>query len=78
MPASLGVKCGESVELVGELVNHWGSIMSHACDKLAAVDEGGWGTQRKENTRRWKPLPSNAVKTVTENTSLCAIVNCKV
>jgi hypothetical protein len=23
------------------------------------------GTQRKRNVRRWKPLPSNAVKTVT-------------
>jgi hypothetical protein len=35
------------------------------------------GTQRKENVHRWKPLPSNAVNTVTENTLLCAIVICK-
>jgi hypothetical protein len=32
------------------------------------------GTQRKGNVRCWKPLPSNAVKTVTENASLCGIV----
>jgi hypothetical protein len=43
------------------------------------VAEAGYssGTQRKGNVRRWKPLPSSAVKTVTENTSLCAIVICK-
>jgi hypothetical protein len=30
-----------------------------------------------EERQCWKPLPCNAVKTVTENTSLCAIVICK-
>jgi hypothetical protein len=35
------------------------------------------GTQRKGNVHCWKTLPSNAVKTVTENTSLCVIVICK-
>jgi hypothetical protein len=35
------------------------------------------GTQRKGNVLRWKPLPSSAVKTVTENTSLCVIMICK-
>jgi hypothetical protein len=45
-----------------------------------AVAEAGdsSGTQRKGNTRRWKPLPSRAVKTMTENTSLCVIVIRKV
>jgi hypothetical protein len=39
----------------------------------AAVAEVGdsSGTQRKGNFHHWKPLPSNAVKTVIENTSLC-------
>jgi hypothetical protein len=37
------------------------------------VDEVGDISEilRKGNVRRWKPLPSNAVKTVTKNTSLC-------
>jgi hypothetical protein len=36
------------------------------------------GTQRKGNVRSWKTLPSRALKPVTENTSLCVIVICKV
>jgi hypothetical protein len=31
------------------------------------------GIQRNGNVRRWKPLPSNEMKTATENISLCVI-----
>jgi hypothetical protein len=34
--------------------------------------------QKQRNVHCWKPLPSSAVKTVTENTSLCVIVVCLV
>jgi hypothetical protein len=45
-----------------------------------AETEGGdsSGTQRKGNVHRWKPLPSSAVKTVTDNTSLCVILISKI
>jgi hypothetical protein len=33
---------------------------------------------RRSGMSCWKKLPSNAVKTVTENTGLCAVVMCKV
>jgi hypothetical protein len=36
--------------------------------------EDSSGIQGKGNARRWKPLPSSAVKTVTQNTSMCVIV----
>jgi hypothetical protein len=36
------------------------------------------GTHRKGNVHCWKPLPSSSVKTVTENTSLCVTMICKV
>jgi hypothetical protein len=35
-------------------------------------------TQRKGNVQHRKPLPSSAMKTVTENTNWCVIVICKV
>jgi hypothetical protein len=35
-------------------------------------------TKRKKNVRCWKPLPSSAVKNVTESTSLCVIAICEV
>jgi hypothetical protein len=46
----------------------------------AAVAEDGDSsrTQKKWNVCRRKPLPSSAVKTVTQNTSLCVTVICKV
>jgi uncharacterized protein (DUF3084 family) len=47
-------------------------------EKLIAKGGDSSGTQRKGNIRRWKPLPSSAVKTIIENTSLCVIVICKV
>jgi hypothetical protein len=43
-------------------------------EKLVAEARDSSGTQRKGNVHRWKPLPSSAVKTVTENTILCMIV----
>jgi hypothetical protein len=48
--------------------------------QTVAVAEAGdsSGTQRKGNARLWKLLPSSAVKTVTEKTSLCVIVSCKI
>jgi hypothetical protein len=46
--------------------------------RLAVAETGdSLGTQRKENVHCWKPLPSSAVKTVTENVSLFVIVICK-
>jgi hypothetical protein len=50
--------------MVGELVNHWGSVMSYYCEKLVAEAGDSSGTQRKWNAHHWKPLPSNALKTV--------------
>jgi hypothetical protein len=47
-------------------------------EKLVAAAGDSSGNQAKGNVRRWKPLPSSAVKTVTENTSLCVAVICKV
>jgi multidrug resistance efflux pump len=47
-------------------------------EKLVAEAGYSSGTQRKGNVHCWKPLPSNAVKTVTENTSLFVIVICDV
>jgi hypothetical protein len=47
-------------------------------EKLVAEAGDSTGTQRKGNVRFWKPLPSNAVKTVTEKARLCVIVSCKV
>jgi hypothetical protein len=43
-------------------------------EKLVAEARDSSGTQRKGNACRWKPLPSNTVKTMTEKTSLCVIV----
>jgi hypothetical protein len=34
--------------------------------------------QKTGNVHCWKPLPSSEVKTVTENSSLCVIVICRV
>jgi hypothetical protein len=34
--------------------------------------------RENRNVHCWKPLPNSAVKTVTENTSLCVMVICKV
>jgi hypothetical protein len=39
-------------------------------EKLVAEARDSSGTQRKGNVRRWKPLPSIAVKTVAGNISL--------
>jgi hypothetical protein len=36
-----------------------------------------FGTQRKENINRWKPLSSNGNEDVTVDTRVCVIVNCK-
>jgi hypothetical protein len=47
-------------------------------EKLVAEAGDSSGNHKKGNVRRWKPLPSNAVKTVTENTSLYVMVICKV
>jgi hypothetical protein len=48
------------VELVGELDNRWSSVVENCCHKkVVAEAEYGFGTQRKVNVRRWKPLPSN-------------------
>jgi hypothetical protein len=52
-----------------------------ACSQLSitvAEAEDSSGTQRKGNICQWKMLPSRAVKIVTENTTLCVIVICKV
>jgi hypothetical protein len=46
-------------------------------EKMVAEAGDISGTQRKGDIHRWKPLPSSAVKTVTENTSLCVLVICK-
>jgi hypothetical protein len=47
-------------------------------EKLVA--EAGYSseTQKKCDVRRWKPLLGSAVKTVTENVTLCVIVISKV
>jgi hypothetical protein len=56
-----------------------GSLQADRQLRVAVAGAGdSSGTQRKGNVRRWKPLPSNAVKTVTEITSLCVIVICKI
>jgi hypothetical protein len=36
------------------------------------------GAGKERNVHCWKTLTNSAVKTVTENTSLCVIVICKV
>jgi hypothetical protein len=46
--------------------------------KLVAEARHSSGTHRKGNVRRWKPLLSSAVETVTKNTSLRVLVICKV
>jgi hypothetical protein len=53
-------------------------LRSCCCENLVAETWDSSGTQRKRNVRRWKPLPSSALKTVTENTSLCVILIFKV
>jgi hypothetical protein len=52
--------------------------VSWELQKLVADRGDSLGTQRMGNVRRWKPLPSSIVKTVTENTSLFETVICKV
>jgi hypothetical protein len=47
-------------------------------EKLVSNSRYSSGTQRKGNVHCWKPLLSSTVKTVTENTSLCEMVICKV
>jgi hypothetical protein len=47
-------------------------------EKLVAEAGDSFGTQRRGNARRWKPLPSSAVKTMTENISPWVVVICKV
>jgi hypothetical protein len=47
-------------------------------EKLVTEIGNSSGTQRKGNVCRWKPLPSRAVRNVTENTSLCVTVTLKV
>jgi hypothetical protein len=69
-------------ELVSELVSYRTaaveSLWGRFCQNLVAEARDSSGTQRKGNVKRWKPLPSNAVKTVPENTSLCVMVIYKV
>jgi hypothetical protein len=48
--------------------------VSCCCEKLVAEAGDSSGTQRKGNVHRWKTLPSTAVATVTDNTSLFVIV----
>jgi hypothetical protein len=50
---------------------------SERSQKLAAEAGDSWGTKRKGNIHHWEPLPRSAVKTVTENTSLCETVICE-
>jgi hypothetical protein len=45
---------------------------------VAASEERSRWTQKPRTLHCWKRLPSNAVKTVIENTSLCVRVMCKV
>jgi hypothetical protein len=59
----------------GHLVR--GLLRFSRCELVAEARESS-GTQRNGNVRRLKPLPSNGSEDVTENTSLCVIVNCKV
>jgi hypothetical protein len=47
-------------------------------EKLVAEAMSISRTRKKGNVRCWKPLPSNAVNTMTENIILCVIVFCKV
>jgi hypothetical protein len=55
------------------------SLQANSQLRVAVAEaRGSSGNQRKRNVRLWKPLPSSAVKTVTDNTSLCMIVICEV
>jgi hypothetical protein len=63
------------IRLVGELVKE--VVVSSPCENLEDGAGNSLGNQRKGKARRWKPLPSSAVKTMTENTSLCVTVICK-
>jgi hypothetical protein len=53
------------------------SIESCSCENLVAEAGDSSGKQTKGNVRRWKPLPSKVMKIVTDNTSLCVTVICK-
>jgi hypothetical protein len=45
--------------------------VSCCCKQLVAEARESSGTQRKENVRCWKPLPSNGSEDVTVYTSVC-------
>jgi hypothetical protein len=53
-------------------------VAAERSEKLVAEVGGSSGTQSQGNVHCWKSLPSSAVKTVTENISMCVIVICKV
>jgi hypothetical protein len=77
MAASLGF--GESVSPSRVRVRESREDLKAVSQLRFAGAEAGdsSGTWRKVNVRRWKSLPRSAVKTVAGNTSLCAIVICK-
>jgi hypothetical protein len=64
-------------ELVGELVRE---LLRFSRCELVAVAGDSSETQRKENVRRWKPLPSNGSDDVTVDTGMpvCVTMNCEV
>jgi hypothetical protein len=50
----------EFLELVGELVNRWGSVVVNRFYENQDAEAGDSSlNQRNGNVRRWKPLPSN-------------------
>jgi hypothetical protein len=54
-------------ELVSQLQNCSGSVVSCCCEKLVAKACDSSGTHRKKDARRWKPLLSKTSEDVTDN-----------
>jgi hypothetical protein len=75
-------KCYKQEKLaVCQSENCYGSVVvSCFCEKLVVDAGDSSGTQRKENVRCWKPVPSNGSEDVTVATSVCVCetVNCEV
>jgi hypothetical protein len=64
---------------VSELENCCGSVLvSCCCEKPVAITLGPFGNPEEGERPLLKPLTSNGREDVTENTSLCMTVICKV